>query len=196
METIVILASLLAIVATILAFIYIVPEKKRDRLNKFGKFLHDTVNFKYLIVEKILQFVYILATAFVILVGFFALFYVEEYGYGRYTHSEWYGGYGLLMMILGPIAIRLTYEFIMMAILLIKNVIQINNKLKAPEESQENGTQQPAGDPFAAAPYQAAAPFVPAAPAAPAEPASATYCPYCGAKVEGGKFCGVCGKQI
>lgn len=195
METIVILASLLAIIATILAFVYIVPEKKRDRLNKFGKFLHDTVNFKYLIVEKILQFSYILATAFTILAGFFMLFYVEESGY-YYRRTEWYGGYGLLMMILGPIAIRLAYEFIMMAILLIKNVIQINNKLKAPDESQENGGQQPAGDPFAAAPYQAAAPFVPAAPAAPAEPASATYCPYCGAKVEGGKFCGVCGKQI
>ncbi len=192
MDTIVILASLLAIIATILAFIYIVPDKKRDRLNKFGKFLHDTVNFKYLIVEKILQFSYILATAFAILVGFFMLFYVEESGY-YYRRTEWYGGYGLAVMILGPIAIRLVYEFIMMAILLIKNVIQINNKLRAPEDSQENGGQQPAGDPFVAAPYQATAP---AAPVVPAAPANTTYCPYCGAKVEGGKFCGVCGKQI
>ena len=36
------------------------------------------------------------------------------------------GGYGLLIIILGPIAIRLSYELMMMAILLLKNVIAIN----------------------------------------------------------------------
>ena len=60
-------AVLLAIAATILAFIFIVPESKREKLNSFGKFLHDALNFKFLIVEKILQALYIFATAFIIL---------------------------------------------------------------------------------------------------------------------------------
>ena len=47
--------------------------------------------------------------------------------------NEYVGARGLLMMILGPIIIRLAYEFIMMFILLVKNVIQINNKLKGDE---------------------------------------------------------------
>ena len=42
----VVLPFIFAIVATILAFVFIVPEKCRKGLNKFGQFLHDTVNFK------------------------------------------------------------------------------------------------------------------------------------------------------
>ena len=36
-----IIAVVLAIAATVLAFIFIVPEKRREKLNAFGKFLHD-----------------------------------------------------------------------------------------------------------------------------------------------------------
>ena len=50
-----IISFLLAIVATVLAFVFIVPEKRRETLNAFGRFLHDTFNFKYLIVEKTLH---------------------------------------------------------------------------------------------------------------------------------------------
>ena len=69
-----IIAILLAIIATVLAFIFIVPAKRREKMGKFGKFLHDACNFKFLIVEKILQALYIFFTALVILVGFFMLF--------------------------------------------------------------------------------------------------------------------------
>ena len=47
----IVISAFLAIVTTILIFVFIVPEKRKDRLNKFGKFLHKTFNFKYLIVE-------------------------------------------------------------------------------------------------------------------------------------------------
>lgn len=127
-RTLFIIAVVLAIISTILLFIFIVPEKKKNRLNGFGKFLHNTFNFKYLIVEKILQALYIFSTCFIILLGFVMLFCVVPDYFGD---GEWLGGKGILIMILGPIAVRLVYEFLMMAILLIKNVIQINNKLKA-----------------------------------------------------------------
>lgn len=128
----IVMAIVLAIAATVLAFIFIVPESKVARLGKFGRFLHDTVNFKYLIIEKILQALYIFATAYVVLQGFFMLFYVDRsYSLFGYNYSTWYGGYGLLLMILGPISIRLVYELLMMSILLVKNVIQINGKLKS-----------------------------------------------------------------
>ena len=48
------------------------------------------------------------------------------------NHRKWLGGYGLLLMILGPIVVRLIFEFLMMALLLVKNVISINNKLREP----------------------------------------------------------------
>jgi drug/metabolite transporter (DMT)-like permease len=43
---------------------------------------------------------------------------------------EWAGGYGLLLAILGPVVLRLFFEASMMFILLVKNTISINNKLK------------------------------------------------------------------
>jgi hypothetical protein len=176
MSIISILAVVFALTATILAFIFIVPEKKRAQLGGFGKFIHDTLNFKYLIVEKILQAIYIFSTAFIILLGFFMLFYVQP-GYSGYrysTPSVWYGGRGLLLMILGPIVIRLVYEGLMMAILLVKNVIQINNKLKG----EENGnTANAFGGPAIEKP-------------------AARLCPNCGTHVKSGNFCPKCGTQI
>lgn len=168
-----IIAGVFAIVATVLAFVFIVPEKKRSQLNSFGKFLHDTVNFKFLIVEKILQALYIFLTAFVILLGFVMLFYVQDY----YYRTVWYGGYGILLMILGPIAIRLVYEFLMMAILLVKNVIQINSKLKSDESEKE--------DIFAAPTIELP------------KPEGKTFCPHCGsATSKESAFCPNCGTKL
>ena len=114
-----IIATILAIIATVAAFILVVPESKREKLGRFGKFLHDAVNFKFLIVEKILQALYIFVTAYLILCGFFMLFMAPE----TWTGRHWLGGYGILLMVLGPIAVRLCYELLMMAVLLLKNVI-------------------------------------------------------------------------
>ena len=64
--------------------------------------------------------------AFVVLYGVFLLFNVE-YSYWGGTH--WTGGMGLLFIFLGPVLIRLSYELMMVVILLLKNVISINRKL-------------------------------------------------------------------
>lgn len=113
-----IIAVVLAIAATVLAFIFVVPEKRREKLNAFGKFLHDLCSFKFLVVEKILQALYIFSTAFIILYGVLQLFNVQrDYWTGA---SRWMGGTGLLCIIVGPIAVRLSYELMMMAILLVK----------------------------------------------------------------------------
>ena len=181
-----IIAIVLALVATVLAFIFIVPEKRRAKLNGFGRFLHDTVNFKYLVVEKIFQAIYILSTVYIIIYGFCMLFVVVD----TWGGSEWLGGYGLLLMILGPIVIRLIYEFTMMAIILVKNVISINNKLK-----NKNGTAKEK-DVFAAPdlsgikkPAETPAP----APVPTAQPKA--FCPNCGAPVNPGEFCINCGTK-
>lgn len=136
-----IIAVVLAIAATVLAFIFVVPEKRREKLNAFGKFLHDLCSFKFLVVEKILQALYIFSTSFIILYGVLQLFNVQrDYWTGA---SRWMGGTGLLCIIVGPIAVRLSYELMMMAILLVKNVISINRKL-----ADETGSA--GGDVFAA----------------------------------------------
>ena len=37
------IALVLAITATVLAFVFIVPEKRREKLGAFGKFLHGLI---------------------------------------------------------------------------------------------------------------------------------------------------------
>lgn len=183
--TMLIIALVLALAATVLAFIFIVPEKKRAQMGAFGKFLHDTCNFKYLMVEKILQALYIFTTAAVIVFGVLMLFRTE---YNYWTGERvWMGGIGLLIIVLGPIVVRLSYELMMMAILLLKNVISINRKLadqtgkgegdvfdaSAVEELREAARQRRAAQAAQAA--QAAAPVQPA-----------NFCGKCGAKLENG----------
>lgn len=196
-----IVAVVLAIAATVLAFIFVVPEKRREKLNAFGKFLHDLCSFKFLVVEKILQALYIFSTAFIVLYGVLQLFNVQrDYWTGA---SRWMGGTGLLCIIVGPIAVRLSYELMMMAILLVKNVISINRKL-----ADETGSA--GGDVFAAPdveelkkaiqrkepqpqpPVQPQPPYQPqpvwAEPARPAQ-----FCRECGSRLENG-VCPRCGK--
>lgn len=125
-------ALLAAIAATVLAFIFLVPEKRRAKLNGFGKFIHDTLNFKYLIISKVLQAFYIFSTAFAIIGGFFMLFQTDIF-------DRWMGGYGLLVMLLGPIIIRVVYELLMLSLLLVQNVISINRKLR--NQNDEDGKE-------------------------------------------------------
>ena len=65
---------------------------------------------------------------YTLVAGFFMLFWFESsyFSYG----TEWYGYNGLFMMILGPIVVRIVYESLMLALIAVKNIIQINNKLK------------------------------------------------------------------
>lgn len=197
-----IIAIVAAIAAVVLALIFIVPEKKRASLNKFGQFLHDTLNFKFLIVEKILQALYIFTTAFAVIYGFLNLFNFDT-AYDIWTDQtsiKWYGGQGLLLLLLGPIVVRLMYEMMMMFVLLVKNAISINNKLK-----NQNG-EDDKSDPFASpdlsqlksAPKAPAAPAEPVAPAVPAQPAAPakTFCPNCGTPAGDGDFCVNCGTKL
>lgn len=223
-----IIALLLAIAATVCTFIFLVPDKKRAKLNKFWKFIHDTVNFKFLIVEKVLQAMYILVTAYVFIQGFLMLFYyVPGYSYYGYrVAGRWYGGQGILIMLLGPIAVRIAYELVMMAILLVKNVIQINNKLKASDDSVKhdifatpkfdkpvfekktndaapaptvNNATAPVETPVA--PVVEEAPVVETAPVAEETPAAPVtnpaFCSNCGAKLDDDAvFCSSCGAKV
>lgn len=170
-------ALLLAIAATVLGMIFILPEKKGKSLKGFGKLIHDFFNFKFLVIEKIIQITYLFSTVFVVFYGFFSIFNFEKEVVsggllGITTETKWVGYKGFFMMIVGPIALRVAYEVLTMGIIAVKNLIQINRKLKNQntEDSSEGFST------YKAEQYKSA----PAANNAPA------FCPKCGSKMQNG----------
>ena len=165
-----ILALVLAIAATVLAFIFILSKKGRASQNPFVKFLVNVCDFRSLIIEKILKALYIFSTAFTILYGFLGIFDFGSYNYGEKLLTS------LLTMILGPIVVRILYELIMLAVLAVKNIIQINNKL-----SKISGDETSANVSFDTdlSDLKKYAPAAPVAPAAPGQ-SKIVYCEKCG----------------
>ncbi len=123
-----IMSLVFAAAATVAIFIFVLPEKKYESLPTFLKVVAHIFDFKELLLEKILKALYTFFTLTCVLLGFFLLFTVESRFY--------FGGYGIILMLLGPIVVRLTYEFMIMFVLLVKNVIEINKKLKNNSEDK------------------------------------------------------------
>ncbi|MBE6793460.1 MAG: hypothetical protein E7532_00780 [Ruminococcaceae bacterium] len=149
-----IIAAVLAIGAAIVMFIFVMPKKKDGKLPKILQIFHDIAHFKQFFLGYALKAMYIIATVFCIIYGFILLFGVEThsssfYGYGYTTTTSTFGT-GILIMILGPIAVRLTYELAIMFITLVQNVADINNKLKNQNEKPaETKTEAPKAQPTA-----------------------------------------------
>lgn len=185
------LGAVAGLVLTILLYIKVMPKKMDGNFaNKKLQLLHDFFHFKKLYLEEVLRFSYVLATVSTVCIGALTMLsYTETYSFSYYsgatTHKESNFLAGLLIVVLGPIALRLAYEGLMMFILLVKNTIEINNKLGAPKKAEE--------------PVAPVAPVVPVGtvyPPAPVAPV-ANVCPACGAPVEEGTvFCATCGNKI
>ncbi len=135
----VIVAGVLALAATIAALILIVPASRREKLHPFLQFIHDLCNFKFLLLEKILQVLYVLSTAFVIFYGFFLLFgqRIDAFYGSQYVATF---GQGLVTMLLGPILVRVVYESLMLMFLGVKNLIEINKKMPGTVEPEQKPT--------------------------------------------------------
>lgn len=124
-------ATLLAVIATIVltiaAYVCIIPAKKREALSGIGKFFHDLFNFKWLLIEKIIKVFYVLSTIYVVCLGVFFLFTVED---TYFLGKQYFAIPGILLIVFGPIIVRIVYEFMMMAILMVTNIVEINGKIK------------------------------------------------------------------
>ncbi|MBQ3404150.1 MAG: hypothetical protein IJG63_01880, partial [Oscillospiraceae bacterium] len=118
----VIIGLVFALAATVLLYIFVMPKSKEGCLPAFFQTLRDFFNFKTLYLEFIIKVVYTFSTLACIFMGFFLLF---AHDYYSSTALQ-----GLLIMILGPIVLRITYELLIMTVLLVKNVMEINGKLR------------------------------------------------------------------
>lgn len=170
-----IISLVLAAIAVVLAFIFFMSAKKRDKLPKGLKILHDICNGNIFFVELILKATYIFLTVYYVIYGFINVF----------TTDAWDG---FKVMLFYPIALRVTFEFAKLAILLVKNVISINKKLKA-----QDGEDVSDGIDCCFARYKSEK----MATAAPTADAPAAFCPNCGAKLSSDSaFCAECGTKV
>ncbi len=141
----------LVVLGMVFLYLKVVPKKYDGTFkNKALQFVHDYFNFKKLYIESVLKFIFTLFTVIFIAAGvvgvlssFLGIFEnlsdVFQYGmpFWRVITSFFTGLItSILTMVIGPVAVRLTYEGIMMFILLVKNVIEINNKTKAHKEEK------------------------------------------------------------
>ena len=112
------IAGVIALVCGILTyFLFVKPDKKVS--GKFLNWLKDFLAFKIMWVEPILKIVYYVATIYVILFSFTFL------GFGGIGVLMW-----LMTLVLGPVAIRLGYEFTMMFIMIWRNTRDIAENTK------------------------------------------------------------------
>lgn len=119
-----VISFILVLVLVVLLYIFVLPDSKRATLNKPLLFIHDYFKVKNLVVESIFRFIYVFSVVLILVAGFLNLF--EHF----FT--------GLAMIIFSPIICRVTYEFVLLSILLVKNVMEINNHLKGIDTPNSN----------------------------------------------------------
>ncbi len=210
------LGCFLALVAAIVICAILLPKNKEGQFGGFAKFLRDYFLLRYLMVEAILRFFFVVNTCACFFVGFFLLFSKIDTGWNSTSLAP----AGIAIIILGPFVTRISYELTMIAIMQLKNTMEINAKIKGdagsatnlfnvptngfvsniansvaqaaqaqpqqPQQMYNSPVQQP----------QQQAPVAPVAPEAPAAPAE-VVCPNCGASVVAdATFCDKCGTKL
>lgn len=120
-----IILGLISLVLTLFILIVITPTNKDGKLNKVFQFLHNFFNFKKLYITLIIKVIVIFCTVLSVVVGFRLLFGISYYGYYK-VDTFWYG---LLLIIFGPISVRLSYEILWLSITSAQAIIQIRDKM-------------------------------------------------------------------
>ncbi len=115
-----IIAFVIAIAAGIMIYFMFIKDNKpvSQNLQK----LKDLLDFKVMLIEPILKVIYIISTVFIILFSFGLI-------------STSFVSF-LLVLIFGPISIRVVYELMMINIMIWKNTKEINENM-APKKGVE-----------------------------------------------------------
>lgn len=117
-----IVSAVLAIVGGIVAYALFVM-KKNDFTGFLG-WLHDFLNFKTFLIEKVLKVLYMVMAIFITL---------SSFSFIKVSIATFF-----IYLVLGNIIARICYEFILMFLTLVSNTTEINKKLS---EKKENTTK-------------------------------------------------------
>ncbi|MDO4378375.1 MAG: hypothetical protein Q4C64_04390 [Erysipelotrichia bacterium] len=115
----------LTLLITVFILVVITPTNKDGKLNKFFQLLHNFFNFKKIYIIFIIKAIVVFLTVFSVVFGIRLMFGIGRPGY-YYVSTFWYG---LGLLVLGPIAVRISYETLWLAISSALATIQIRDKL-------------------------------------------------------------------
>ena len=132
----------LAVALTALLMVLVLPKEKDGRLPAVFQLIYDLFTPKVLVIEKLLQILYVFLTCLAVLYGIVVFFSGFFTGLSNLV-------LGLLVLAVGPVLLRVGYELLLLLVVQVKTVREINQKL--------GGAAPPADEP----------PEAPAAPAAP-----------------------------
>lgn len=108
------IAFIIAIIGGVIAYALFV--KGSDKRAGFLGWLHKFLNFKVLVVEDVIKITYIILAIFITL-GSFGLIATNIISF-------------FLVLILGNLLLRITYEISILLVKICQNTTEINNKLK------------------------------------------------------------------
>lgn len=116
-----IIAAVLAVIGGICLYFTVFGKANENKYTGFMKWLYDFVTFKKMMLETLLRVLYII-TAIYITLASFALISTSFISF-------------LLMLTLGNIAARITFEFSLVLLTICKNTTEINSKMKPDTKS-------------------------------------------------------------
>ncbi len=111
-----IIALVIAIAATVCIFVIFLNKKNAGKYKGFLGWLYDFLDFKKMLIEKILKMTYVCLTIYLTLYSF-ALIGTSFLAF-------------LGVLLLGNLILRVTYELTMLLINICVNVSEINKKMK------------------------------------------------------------------
>ena len=145
----------LAVALTALLVVLVLPKEKDGHLPSVFQMLYDLFSPKTLVMEKLLQILYVFLTCLAVLYGIVVFF------------SGFFSGFqnlalGLVILAVGPILLRVGYELILLLVMQVKTTREIHQKLTQMTEERgpaaAPGRQQPAPETAAPAAEKSAVP--------------------------------------
>lgn len=116
------LLLLLAVIGGIVLHATFLSPKNEGRYQGFLGEIYDFLTFRKLVIEGVLRFVYVISACVMTVYGVIQLFLADTFATGIL--------YCLAFMVLGNVALRIAFEFVLMFILICKNLIEMNQKLR------------------------------------------------------------------
>lgn len=113
---------LVAIIAGILLYFLFLTPKNDKKFTGFMGWLYDFLAFKKLLMEAILKIIYLISACFITLLGIVSLF--DSFLVG------------LAIIVLWNIVLRISYEFLLLLIIICKNTSEINKKISGKDTSE------------------------------------------------------------